>query len=58
MLYNLTAAASCTCSGASAGETPWYSAGATESHVDCKNWYLPAAPDEGLTAVMSPPDSR
>ena len=37
VLYNLTAAASCTSSGACAGETPLYSSGATESQVDCKN---------------------
>ena len=58
MLYNSTAAASCTDSGASAGDTPTYSAGATESQVACKNWYLPAAPELGLIAVISPPDSR
>lgn len=33
-------------------------AGATESQVLCKNWYLPAAPEDGLTAFRSPPDSR
>ena len=37
VLYNLTAAASCTSSGACAGETPLYSSGATESQVDCRN---------------------
>ena len=37
VLYNLTAAASCTSSGTCAGETPLYSSGATESQVDCKN---------------------
>ena len=58
VLYNLTAAASCTDSGASVGDTPLYSAGATESQVLCKNWYLPAAPEDGLTAFKSPPDSR
>jgi len=26
--------------------------------VLCKNWYLPAAPEDGLTAFKSPPDSR
>ena len=36
VLYNLTAAASCTSSGACAGETPLYSSGATESQVDCR----------------------
>ena len=54
----VTAAASCTLSGASVGDWPLYSAGATESQVLCKNWYLPAAPEDGLTAFRSPPDSR
>ena len=58
LLYSFTAAASWTFSGACAGDTPLYCAGATESQVDCKNWYLPAAPEEGLIAWISPPDSR
>lgn len=58
VLYNFTAARSCTLSGAFAGETPLYWLGATESQVDCKNWYLPAAPEDGFIAWISPPDSR
>ena len=58
VLYNFTAAASWALSGAFAGDTPLYLAGATESQVDCKNWYLPAAPDVGFTAWILPPDSR
>src|SRR5699024_11073631 len=29
-----------------------------ESHVLCRNWYLPAAPEDGFTALRSPPASR
>ena len=56
--YNFWAAASCTASGALPAGWPWYWAGATESHVLCKNWNLPEAPDDGFVAWISPPDSR